>query len=184
MIEKNVSSDICRNLNVVFINDNPLNRAELTDFVTFNQKDMRFVNVYVDSNGFNSLSDVKKRKTIFEKICEAIIIVSDIEKAEIIHQICNEVYLLSDKTECVFLNKNLKKYTVEIKFKSSFNGYTAILYIYNNITQQRESTVLFEKGSFADLEYRIHKITIKKNQCIILPKNDKTDYPIIVNIDI
>lgn len=184
LIENNVSSDICNNLNIVFINENSSSRAELTNFITFNKKDIRFVNMYMDSTGFNSLSDLEKRKTIIERICEAIIIVSDSEKTEVIHRICNEVYLMSDNTECVFLNRVLKKYSIDIKFKSSLNGYTAILYIYNNNTQQQKSTVLFEKGSFADLEYRIHKITVKKNQCIIIPKNDKTDDPIIVDIDI
>ena len=184
LIENNISSDICRNLNIVFINENQLNKTELTDFIAFNQKDMRFVNTYVNSNNFNILSDEQKRKNIFDKIYEALILVSESDKANHIKQICNDVFLSSDETECIFLTKTLKKYTISVKFRSSFNGYTAILYINNNITLQQERTVLFENRSFADLEYRIHKIIIKKNQCIIHPKNNETDVPIIVNMDI
>lgn len=182
--EENILSNICRNLNVVFISENALKKTELTGFIAFNQKDMRFVNAYMNSDEFNNLIDKQKRKIILEKICEAIIIVSESEKKGLIEQICNDVYLISDDMECVFLNKTLKKYVINIKFKSSLSGYTAILYINNNITQQQQSVVLFDKGSFADLEYRLNKIIVKNNRCIIQPKNDKTDDPIIVNIDV
>lgn len=184
LMENNVLSDVCRNLNVVFINECTLNKTELTNFIAFNQKDMRFVNTFVDPKEFNELIDKQKRKLIFDKIREAVIVVSESEKKSLIEQICNDVYLMSDDTECVFLSKALRKYVIEVKFKSSFDGYTAILYINNTITHQNRSIVLFERGSFADLEYRIHKIIVKNSKCIIQPKNNLTDDSIEVNIEI
>ena len=182
--ENNVLSDVCRNLNIVFITENALKKTELMSFIAFNQKDMRFVNTYVNTDEFNNLNDKQKRNVIFKRICEAIIIVSESEKKGLIEQICNDVYVISDEMECLFLNKTLKKYSVNVKFRSSLSGYTAILYIKNNITLQQQSVVLFDKGTFADLEYRLNRIIVKNNRCIIQPKNDKTDDPIIVDIDV
>lgn len=184
--EHDIQSNICRNLNVVLINESTFESPELTDFIAFNQKDMRFVNVYMNSDKFNELSNEQKRKVLINKICEALAIVSDNRSRKIIEQICDEVYLMSDDTECVFRNKSMTKYTIEVKFKSSLKGYTAILYLMNVINQTKSRTVLFENSSFADLVYRVHKIILKDKKCIIRPKRSEMneDEPIIIDINI
>ncbi len=64
------------------------------------------------------------------------------------------------------------------------HSYTALLYLINQQSQQPQKTVLFQDASFADLEYRLHQIKIKKQQCIICPKSYDTDEKICVDITI
>ena len=182
MNEHNVDSSICTILNVTFVSDNTISNADLSDYIAFNQNDMRFVNVYLNPFVFNESDNEKKRKDLIDKIAEAIAIVIDEDKNSLIHQICDEVYLMADDVECVFLKKEMKKYDIEIRFKSSLNGYTATLYILNKQNNRETSNEFMQKCTFADLVYKINKVTVKNDKCIIHPKKGGFDKPIIIDI--
>lgn len=182
--EYNVSSDICCHLVVVFINNQQFQISELIDFIAFGQKTMRFVNIAKNANEFNLMTLKEKRRYLLDSICNAITLVTDYRYNDTIEKIINEVFEFADNTECVYLRKLTKKYDVMIKFKSSLDGYDAVLDIKNNFTGIKKIKVIFKKGSYADLEYRISKIIFKGKQCIILPKNGgySIDEPIVIDL--
>lgn len=182
--ENNISSDVCWHLAITFINTKVVQNDELIDFIAFGQRKMRFINIAKDANEFNLMTQKEKRKYLLDSICNAIMLVTDDTYNDIIIKITNEVFEFADNTECVYLKKCTKKYCAVAIFKSSLKGYDATLYVQNNKTKEKEKFVLFENASYADLEYRIHKIIFKGKQCIIQPKNDdyNFDKPIVVEL--
>lgn len=182
--EHDVTSDICWHLVVTFINSNIVRCSKLVDFIDFRQSRMRFVNVVADADVFNSISLEEKRKYLLNSIGGAIILVTDNVYHDTIKKIIKEVLELAVNTECVYLNKCTKRYNAVVKFKSSLTGYDVSLSIRNNLTCDEQQTVLFEKGSYADLIYKVHQITFKGKQCVINPKSDDRNFdePIIIDL--
>lgn len=190
--EKDIGSELCKRLGVVFVSETECQNAELSDHIITGiseLKQMRFVNVYVKKEVFNKMNDREKRRFILDKICDSVILVTSFEQKEQVRLVFDEIYNLADETECEFLGKNTKKYEISVKFKSSLNGsgrYEALLYIKNKKTGKQSCTVLFSNGQFADLEYRIHQIVIKNGKCVIRPKYCEGFYDeeIIVDINV
>ena len=182
--EYDIQSDICNQLNVTFINGAGLLKAGLSDYVAYNRKNMRYVNVPLCSDDFNSLDDNGKRKVLIYKILEALNTVLDEKYNHLVKEICDEVYQHSDETECVYKNKITKRFNIEVRFKSSLNGYSAILYVIDCSSNAEFRYVLFENGSLGDLEYRINTICIKGNTCVINPKSSErfNDEPMKIEI--
>ncbi len=185
--EKGVESDFCKHLDVVFVPEREYRNSELSDYTMSisEMKYMRFVNVYVNKEAFNKMNDKKKRRCILDKICEAVILVTSFSQKEQIRLIFDEIYNLSDETECEFLGRKTKRYSISVKFKSSLNGrYEALLYIKNNKTNNVSCNVLFSNASYEDLEYRIHQIVIKNGKCEIRPKYCETVHDDVIFVDI
>lgn len=190
--EKDIGSELCKRLGVVFVSETECQNAELSDHIITGiseLKQMRFVNVYVKKEVFNKMNDREKRRFILDKICDSVILLTSFEQKEQVRSIFDEIYNLADETECEYLSRKTKKYSISVKFKSSLNGrggYEALLYIKNNKTNKQSCTVLFSNGEFADLEYRIHQIVIKNGKCVIRPKYCEGFYDeeIIVDINV
>lgn len=185
IIEYNIQSNICDYLRVVFVSEESAKMPYLTDFIDFDIKKKRFVNVYMNPEKFNKMDDNHKREIIIEKICEALSVVSEKEYHYTIAKICKEVYVKSDDTECLYKKINTKKYNVEVRFKSSLDGYKVFLYVSNLVTKHEFKYIIFEKCSYSDLSYRINKLIIKENKCILYPKKNShyCDNPIEIEIN-
>ncbi len=182
--EYSITSDICWHLAVTFINSNIVRNNELIDFVAFGQSKMRFVNIAKEARSFNLMSLKEKRKYLLDSVGSAIMLVTNSAYHDTVKKIINEVFEFGDNTKCVYLEKYTKKYNAVVKFKSSLKGYDVILNIKNNLTNKEKQTVLFVKGSYADLKYKIHKIIFKGKKCIIQSRNNELnrDIPIIIDL--
>lgn len=184
--EKGITSEICFHLNVAFINESGHTIPELMDFTAFGIKGMRFVNIYLNADEFNEMTNEQKRYCILKKISEAAVMITESNQAEQIEEVIRHIYKLSSETECLFLEKQTVKYHAMVRYRSSMDGYTAILYLKNNVSEAEKKQILFQNLSFADLVYKIHKIKFKQGKCIICPKDYSyiQDEDIVVELDI
>lgn len=170
MNEFGIEVNDCKKLMVTFVNEPSIETAELNERNFYGMKYMKYVNVHMDSEDFNKSDDVHKRELILKGVFNALTVLVDEKDVKKVEEICNEIYVKADDTECLFRKKSNKKYSIEIRFKSSLDGYTAILYATNLINKKEVKKTLFERGSFADLLYGIYKISIKRDTCVIESK--------------
>ena len=184
--EANITSDICSILGVVFIPVLSNKNSQIVDYIP-SKKNVRFVNVYLSEEVFNSKNDEEKRRLILYRLFEAILLIVNCENRNVIERIIDDIYTYEEETECVLLSKQTKRYDVCVRFKSSFEKrYTAVIYIKDSITGMNFKKTIFENKNFSELEYRINRISIAKNKCIIYPsKNGCFNYePIIIQLEI